>query len=137
MHLEKTYDMGNYAILENEYIPVIMKNKPRWMCCAMVATGLLMLMLFSVAVGVVIAYVHCYIEHRSGKRTQELNLQITRTGTQQTNGTQSAMDEALTSSLFFAKIIDLGRAIIEDGHNYIYSYKTKTSNKTEDIKVFQ
>ncbi|XP_013145143.1 PREDICTED: uncharacterized protein LOC106108511 isoform X2 [Papilio polytes] len=65
MHLEKTYDMGNYAILENEYIPVIMKNKPRWMCCAMVATGLLMLMLFSVAVGVVIAYVHCYIEHRS------------------------------------------------------------------------
>ncbi|KPI95643.1 hypothetical protein RR46_11356 [Papilio xuthus] len=104
-------------------------------CCMMLTTvGMLSL-------GIGLGYNYCFVDFKVkklyGKRTQELNLQITRTGTQQMNGTQSPMDEALTSSLFFAKIIDLGRAIIEDGHNYIYSYKTKTSNKTEDIKILQ
>ncbi|VVC97544.1 unnamed protein product [Leptidea sinapis] len=59
--------MKSYTVLTPDgTISESLEDKPRWVVCLVCTTGLLMLTLAAVAVGVFIGITYCYVEHKTG-----------------------------------------------------------------------
>ncbi|KAG6444480.1 uncharacterized protein LOC115439880 [Manduca sexta] len=109
-----------YTILETDKLPEVLKNKPRWVTCLVFTTGILMITVSAVSIGVFIGYTYCYIEHRTAIRTGNVTkstsyqlLQVPFDESDEGNYNRT-INGALLSSVIVSKILKIGHVLMEE-----------------------
>ncbi|RVE50893.1 hypothetical protein evm_004460 [Chilo suppressalis] len=97
-------------------------RKPRLATCVTLALGMCAITVSAVAIGIVIGYTYCYLEHHSGYRAVPGN--YTHTSYHQIlnisypdnsgSGRNRTINGALASSVLVTRILSLGQALMQD-----------------------
>ncbi|XP_026327818.1 uncharacterized protein LOC113236044 [Hyposmocoma kahamanoa] len=115
----KDYTMS-YAVLESENLPEVIKQKPKLTTCIALGTVTLLLVAISITVGIVIGYAYCYLEHRTGFRSDNLteaksmhSIHISHLESNEPQANRS-INGAIMSSYLVSRILSFGQAMLQE-----------------------